>query len=72
MMGIFDKYTQELPPFKEYLELMYEKKQMKVITRKPGTKSGALSQTKTAAMLTNKENRPGHQQLCKIFRKDHG
>ena len=38
MMGLFDEYIEELPPLKEYWELLFEKKQMAVIARKSGTK----------------------------------
>ena len=38
MMGIFDEFSNELPPFKEYLCLLFEKKQMSVVARKSGTK----------------------------------
>jgi predicted transcriptional regulator len=31
MMNIFEEYLQALPPFKEYWDLMYSKKQMKVV-----------------------------------------
>jgi hypothetical protein len=37
MMNIFEEYCNELPPFKDYGELMYDKKQMKVVCRTDGT-----------------------------------
>ena len=38
MMGIFSEYEKELPPFKEYIDQTYKRKQMAVISRKSGTK----------------------------------
>ena len=38
MMGMFDEYADELPPFKEYLDLIFKKKQMSVVARKSGSK----------------------------------
>ena len=38
MMNIFKDYRNELPPFKEYWELTFKKKQMQVIARQDGTK----------------------------------
>ena len=38
MMGIFQEYIDELPEFKDYLNTMYNKKQMAVIARKSGAK----------------------------------
>ena len=38
MMNIFKEYRNELPPFKEYWELTFKKKQMQVIARQDGTK----------------------------------
>jgi hypothetical protein len=38
MMDIYKQYHQELPPFTEYWELIFKKKQMKVIARKDGSK----------------------------------
>jgi hypothetical protein len=37
MMNIFEEYRNELPPFKDYWELMYDKKQMKVVCRTDGS-----------------------------------
>eukprot|EP00956_Cyclotella_meneghiniana_P033421 scaffold95984_cov36-Cyclotella_meneghiniana.AAC.1 len=37
MMNIFEEYRNELPPFKEYWELMYHRKQMRVVCRTDGT-----------------------------------
>eukprot|EP00956_Cyclotella_meneghiniana_P013362 scaffold19250_cov21-Cyclotella_meneghiniana.AAC.1 len=36
MMNIFENYRNGLPPFKEYLDLMYHKKQMRVVCRTDG------------------------------------
>ncbi|KAL7548461.1 hypothetical protein ACHAWF_016400 [Thalassiosira exigua] len=38
MMSMFSEYVDELPPLKEYLDLLFKKKQMCVIARKSGTK----------------------------------
>ena len=38
MMGIFDEFANELPPFKEYISDLYEKKQMSVVARQSGAK----------------------------------
>ena len=38
MNNIFKKYRDELPPFAEYWDLMFKKKQMKVVARKDGSK----------------------------------
>ena len=38
MMNIFKEYIEELPPFKEYWERTFQKKQMAVIARKSSTK----------------------------------
>ena len=40
MMGIFNEYVEELPPFQEYWNLTFKKKQMSVVarSRKDGTK----------------------------------
>eukprot|EP00956_Cyclotella_meneghiniana_P021174 scaffold38171_cov73-Cyclotella_meneghiniana.AAC.1 len=38
MNNIFKKYRDELPPFTEYWDLMFKKKQMKVVARKDGSK----------------------------------
>jgi hypothetical protein len=38
MMDIFKQYRKELPPFHEYWEIIFKKKQMKVISRKDGSK----------------------------------
>ena len=37
MMNTFGEFVKELPPFQEYLDLLYKKKQMKVIARKSGS-----------------------------------
>eukprot|EP00956_Cyclotella_meneghiniana_P032426 scaffold89181_cov36-Cyclotella_meneghiniana.AAC.1 len=37
MMNIFQQYRNELPPFEEYWQLIYHKKQMKVVSRTDGT-----------------------------------
>ena len=37
MMNIFEEYRDKLPPFKEYWEMMYQRKQMKVVSRTDGT-----------------------------------
>ena len=38
MMNIFKEYRDQLPPFKEYWELTFKKKQMQVIACQDGTK----------------------------------
>ena len=38
MMNIFKDYRDELPPFKDYWELTFKKKQMQVVCRQDGTK----------------------------------
>jgi hypothetical protein len=38
MMNIFKEYRDQLPPFQDYWELTFKKKQMKVIARQDGTK----------------------------------
>jgi hypothetical protein len=38
MMNIFKEYREKLPPFKEYRELTFKKKQMQVVARQDGTK----------------------------------
>ena len=38
MMDIFKQYQKELPPFHKYWEIIFKKKQMKVISRKDGSK----------------------------------
>jgi hypothetical protein len=38
MNDIFQEFRNELPPFAEYWELMFKKKQMKVVARKDGSK----------------------------------
>jgi len=38
MMDIFKPYRDELPPFQEYWDIIFKKKQMKVISRKDGSK----------------------------------
>ena len=38
MMTLFDEYASELPPFKEYLTLMYEKRSSSVVARKSSAK----------------------------------
>ena len=38
MMNIFKEYIDELPPFKEYWDQTFNKKQISVIARKSGTK----------------------------------
>ena len=38
MMNIFKEYIDELPPFKEYWNFMFNKKQMAVVARKSGAK----------------------------------
>ena len=38
MMDIFKVYRDELPPFKEYWDEMFTKKQMPVVARKSGSK----------------------------------
>jgi len=38
MMDIFKQYREELPPFDEYWEIIFKKKQMKVISQKDGSK----------------------------------
>jgi hypothetical protein len=38
MMDIFKKYCQELPPSTEYWELIFKKKDLKVIAWKDGSK----------------------------------
>jgi hypothetical protein len=38
MMNIFKEYRDELPPFKEYWELTFKKKQMRIVNCKDGTK----------------------------------
>ena len=38
MMDIFQEYREELPPFNEYWETLFKKKQMRVISRKDGRK----------------------------------
>jgi hypothetical protein len=38
MMDIFKQYREELPPFHEYWEIIFKTKQMKVISRKDGSK----------------------------------
>ena len=38
MNDIFRKYREELPPFAEYWDLMFKKKQMKVVARKDASK----------------------------------
>jgi hypothetical protein len=37
-IDIFKQYRDELPPFSDYWELMFKKMQMKVISRKDGSK----------------------------------
>jgi hypothetical protein len=37
MMNIFEEYRNKLPPFKDYWELMYDKKQMKVVCHTDGS-----------------------------------
>ena len=37
MVNIFQQYRNELPPFGEYWQLIYHKKQMKVVSRTDGT-----------------------------------
>ncbi len=37
MMNIFEEYQNELPPFKENWDLMYNKKKMKVVSRTDGS-----------------------------------
>eukprot|EP00956_Cyclotella_meneghiniana_P045382 scaffold365624_cov146-Cyclotella_meneghiniana.AAC.1 len=37
MMNIFEDYRNELPPFQEYWDLMYNRKQMRVVCRTDGT-----------------------------------
>ena len=38
MMNMFAEYRDELPPFQEYWDVIYKKKQMTVVARKSGTK----------------------------------
>jgi hypothetical protein len=38
MMNIFKDYRDELPPFKDYWQLTFKKKQMQVVARQDGTK----------------------------------
>jgi hypothetical protein len=38
MMDIFQEYQEELPPFNEYWKTLFKKKQMRVISRKDGSK----------------------------------
>ena len=38
MMGFFSEYMEELPPMREYWDIMYQKKQMRVVACKSGTK----------------------------------
>ncbi len=38
MIGTFDEYLCELPPFQEYWEETFRKRQMLVIARESGTK----------------------------------
>ena len=39
MMGMFDEYMYEIKPFKEYVDLLYEKKKMSLISRIVARKS---------------------------------
>jgi hypothetical protein len=38
MIDIFKQYQDKLPPFSDYWELMFKKKQIKVVPRKDGSK----------------------------------
>ncbi len=38
MMSMFSEFQLQLPPFKEYWEMLFKHKQMKVIARKDGSK----------------------------------
>ncbi len=38
MMGMFGDFADELPEFREYLDLLFKKKRMALITRKSKTK----------------------------------
>ena len=38
MMGFFQKFIEELPPFADYWDMMFKRKQMAVVSRKDGTK----------------------------------
>ena len=55
MMNIFSVYQNELPPFKEYLDLMYKKKSMRVVARKSGAKVVHLA--KVRKCLFNPKNK---------------
>ena len=48
MMDIFKVYRDELPPFKEYWDEMFTKKQMPVVARKSGSKVVQLAEVKKA------------------------
>eukprot|EP00956_Cyclotella_meneghiniana_P021743 scaffold40045_cov23-Cyclotella_meneghiniana.AAC.2 len=56
MMNIFENYRNELPPFKEYWELMYHMKQMRVVCHTNDTSvfSGPLQRYPSPSLSSNK------------------
>ena len=57
MNNIFQKYRNELPPFAEYWDMMFKKKQMKVIAKKDGSKVVHIWKIEEASVHSNKDNR---------------
>ena len=46
MIDIFKKYLEELPPFQEYLDEMFNNKKMSVVARRSGSKVMQLAEVK--------------------------
>ena len=57
MMDIFKIYRDKLPPFKEYWDEMFTKKQMSVVARKSGAKIVQFAEIKKGSIQAYQENR---------------
>ena len=70
MLGMFSEYQQELPPFKEYIDLTFKRKQMAVISRKSGTKVVHYARIRktlfSPARTTDKETDSRVKDLAKV------
>ena len=70
MMNIFLEYADELPPLKEYFNLLYDKKQMRVVARKDGTKVVHFARIRqtlfSPVRKSDRDTKPRVMELTKI------
>ena len=56
MMGMFDKFREELPPFDEYLTDLFQKKRMKAMSRDSGARLLPFKEAVRKSVLAHQTN----------------